>query len=317
MNEPGTRTLAGGLAVGPIGLGCMGMSWAYSPSHRDRRRSVRVIRQALDAGVTLLDTADVYGPGANEELVAHGVRGRRDQVVLATKCGLVPRAGRERPVPDGRPAHIHAAVDASLRRLGTDHIDLYYLHRVDPRVPLAESWGAMAELVAAGKVRHVGLSEVSAQQLRLAHATHPVACVQSELSLWTRDHLAEVLPACRAASIGFVAFAALGRGFLTGNLPPDLEGGDLRTRMPRFAPQAQEVNRRALEVVGKVARSLGATPAQVALAWVLAQGPQVVALAGTTRPEHLAENLQASRLQLTRETLAELDRLPAPVGERY
>lgn len=314
----GSRRLGPALTVSAIGLGCMGMSWAYAPSQRDDRRSVRVIRQAVDLGVTMLDTADVYGLGGNERLVGRALRGRREQVVLASKAGLVPRPGQARPVPRGDPAHLRSAVDGSLRRLGTDRIDLYYLHRVDPAVPLAESWGALAEQVAAGKLGQIGLSEVSLEQLAAAHLIHPVACVQSELSLWTRVHLEPVLPWCAAAGVGFVAFAPLGRGFLTGALTPGaVEPGDLRAGMPRFAPAAAAANQRIVAAVRRVAQRLGATPAQVALAWVLAQGEPVVALTGTTRPAHLAENLAALRLRLPPAELAELDRLPAPVGDRY
>jgi len=311
------RRLGAELTTTAIGLGCMGMSWGYAPSQRDDARSTRVIRQALDAGVTLFDTADVYGLGANERLLGRALGADRDRVVLATKCGLVPVPGRERPVPCGRPEHLRAAVDASLERLGTDRIDLLYLHRVDPAVPLAESWQALAELVAAGKVRWLGLSEVSLEQVRLAHRLHPVTCVQSELSLWTRDHLVELIPWCQREGIGFVAFAALGRGFLTGALPATAEPGDLRASMPRFTPEARRANERIVATVRQVAAQVGASPAQVALAWVLAQGPRVVALAGTTRPEHLSENLGAARLLLPPEALAALDRLPAPVGDRY
>jgi aryl-alcohol dehydrogenase-like predicted oxidoreductase len=305
-----------GPKVGAVGLGCMGMSWAYTPAERDDETSIALIRAALDSGVTLIDTADVYGPFTNESLVGRALQGRRDEATLATKCGLVTE-GPGRPVErNGSPEHIRAACDASLQRLGTDVIDLYQLHRVDEKVPLAESWGAMAELVAAGKVRAIGMSEVDAAQLREAHAIHPVATVQSELSLWTRDALAEVLPWCTANGAGFIPFSPLGRGFLTGTMPT-VQDDDFRSGLPRFTAEAQQANQAIVEQVKSVAASLGATPAQVALAWCLAQGERVVPIPGTRRLERLQENAGAANLTLDDDSRARLDALPMPVGGRY
>jgi aryl-alcohol dehydrogenase-like predicted oxidoreductase len=308
-----------GRDTGPIGLGCMGMSWAYDADQRDDATSIRVIHRALELGATLLDTADIYGPYTNEELVGRALEGRRDESVLATKCGMVVediaeyRLGR-----NGRPEHVREAIDASLRRLRTDHIDLYQLHRVDEKVPVEETWGAMAETVAAGKARAIGLSEVGVDELERAQAIHPVASVQSELSLWTRDALAEVVPWCAAHGAAFLPFAPLGRGFLTGSLPPrEFAPGDFRRNNPRFQPSAMDANRALVERVGAVAQRHGATPAQVALAWVLAQGDHVVPIPGTKRIERLEENVAAAELTLSPEDLAELDALPAPVGSRY
>jgi aryl-alcohol dehydrogenase-like predicted oxidoreductase len=308
-----------GRDTGPIGLGCMGMSWAYDADQRDDDASIRVIHRALELGATLLDTADIYGPYTNEELVGRALEGRREEAVLATKCGMVVediaeyRLGR-----DGRPEHVREAIDASLRRLRTDHVDLYQLHRVDEKVPLEETWGAMAETVAAGKARAIGLSEVGVDELERAQAIHPVASVQSELSLWTRDALSEVVPWCAAHDAAFLPFAPLGRGFLTGALAPrDFAPGDFRRNNPRFQPEAMDANRALVERVRAVAERQGATPAQVALAWVLAQGDHVVPIPGTKRSERLEENVAAAELRLAPEDLAELDALPAPVGSRY
>jgi aryl-alcohol dehydrogenase-like predicted oxidoreductase len=308
-----------GRDTGPIGLGCMGMSWAYDADQRDDAASIQVIHRALELGATLLDTADVYGPYTNEELVGRALEGRRDEAVLATKCGMVVediaeyRLGR-----DGRPEHVREAIDASLHRLRTDHVDLYQLHRVDENVPVEETWGAMAETVAAGQARAIGLSEVGVDELERAQAIHPVASVQSELSLWTRDALAEVAPWCAAHDAAFLPFAPLGRGFLTGALAPrDFAPGDFRRNNPRFQRDAMDANRALVERVQAVAERHGATPAQVALAWVLAQGDHVVPIPGTKRIERLAENVAAGQLTLSREDLAELDAMPAPVGSRY
>ena len=308
-----------GRDTGPIGLGCMGMSWAYDADQRDDDASVRVIHRALELGATLLDTADIYGPYTNEELVGRALEGRRDEAVLATKCGMVVediaeyRLGR-----DGRPEHVRAAIDASLRRLRTDHVDLYQLHRVDENVPVEETWGAMAEAVAAGKARAIGMSEVGVAELERAQAVHPVASVQSELSLWTRDALAEVVPWCAAHDAAFLPFAPLGRGFLTGALAPrDFAPGDFRRNNPRFQREAMDANRALVDRVTAVAERHGATPAQVALAWVLAQGDHVIPIPGTKRRERLEENVAAGQLTLSPEDLAELDAMPAPVGSRY
>ena len=305
--------------TGPIGLGCMGMSWAYDADQRDDDASVKVIHRALELGATLLDTADIYGPYTNEELVGRALEGRRDAAVLATKCGMVVediaeyRLGR-----DGRPEHVREAIDASLRRLRTDHVDLYQLHRVDEKVPVEETWGAMAETVAAGKARAIGLSEVGVGELERAQAIHPVASVQSELSLWTRDALAEVVPWCAAHGAAFLPFAPLGRGFLTGALAPrEFAPGDFRRNNPRFKPDAMDANQALVGRVRTVAERHGATPAQVALAWVLAQGERVVPIPGTKTPEYLADNAGAAELTLTAANLGDLDAVPAAVGGRY
>ena len=294
----GQRQVAG-RDVGAVGLGCMGMTWAYAPEPgADTPRDV--LRHALDVGATLVDTADVYGPFTNEELVGAGLGDRRGEAFLATKCGLVAQ-------PDGR-----------MRRLGTDHVELYQLHRVDPEVPLAETWGAMAELVADGRVGAIGLSEVTAGQLAEAHAVHPVASVQSELSLWTRDALAEVLPWCEAHDVAFIAFSPLGRGYLTGALSGrSFEEGDMRSRLPRFTPEAMAANEALLDVVRSVAAAHGATPGQVALAWVLSRSPNVVPIPGTRRRSRLDENVGAAALALTADDLARLDAAPLPDQPRY
>jgi aryl-alcohol dehydrogenase-like predicted oxidoreductase len=305
--------------VGRIGLGCMTMSWAYGAEERDETESIATIHRAIELGVTLLDTADMYGPYTNEELVGRALAGRRDEVVLATKCGLVVEDAAEYVLrKDGRPEHVREAIDGSLRRLRTDVVDLYQLHRVDPEVPLEETWGAMAELVAAGKVRALGLSEVSVDELERAHAIHPVASVQSEGSLWTRDAFAEVVPWCAEHGAAFLPFAPLGRGFLTGTVSPQTFGsGDFRKNNPRFQPEAMDANLALVEVVRAVAARRDATPAQVALAWLLAQGEHVVPIPGTKRRSRVEENAAAAALELTPEDLAELDALPAPVGSRY
>ncbi|MCX5213760.1 aldo/keto reductase [Kitasatospora sp. NBC_00240] len=311
---------AGGPEVGVVGLGCMGMTWAYDPSGRDDATSTGVIRAALDLGVTLIDTADVYGPYSNEELVGAALGGGyRERAVLATKVGLVVSDGERPVVNNGRPDHIRRSIDESLRRLGTDHVDLYQLHRVDPEVPIEESWGALAEVVAAGKARQIGLSEVSVEQIERARAVHPVASVQSELSLWTRDALAEVLPYTEAHGIAFLPFSPLGRGFLAGRFSSsdDLPADDFRRALPRFQREALAANQAIVAGVGRIADRRGATPAQVALAWVLAQGRLVLPIPGTKTPKYLADNAASADLLLTAGDLAELDGLPAPTGTRY
>ncbi|MDN3352824.1 aldo/keto reductase [Actinomadura sp. DC4] len=312
--------------VGAVGLGCMGMSWAYTESERDDRASVALIREAVDLGVTFLDTSDVYGAGHNEELVGQALLGVRDRAVLGSKVGLVTDPGTGEVVRDGSPGHVREAVEASLRRLGTDAIDLYYLHRVDPDVPLTETWGAMAELVGEGKVRHLGLSEVDVAQAEEAHAVHPVAAIQSELSLWTRDALGaangdgpgDVVGWCAANGAAFVPFAPLGRGFLTGAVTKaSFEESDLRGRMPRFQEDVLEQNLRIVDVARTVAERLGATPAQVAIAWTLSQGEHVIPIPGTKKRRYLHENTVAAGVDLTDTDLAELDAVPPPVGTRY
>lgn len=314
-----TRKLgSSGIAVGPVGLGCMGMTHAYDASQRDEAESIRVIHRALDLGATLIDTSDVYGPHTNEVLVGKALAGRRDDAVLATKCGLVAVDGGAM-TRDGRPDYVKAACEASLTRLGVDHIDLYQLHRVDPGVPVQDTWGAFADLVAAGKVRAIGLSEATVAEIELCHTIHPVASVQSELSLWTRDWTEDVLPWCRANDVAYLAFSPLGRGFLTGSIAADrpFEDGDFRAGLPRFQPESLAANQGLVDAVRAVAARIGATPGQVALAWALAQAQQVVPIPGTKRVSRLEENVAAAALVLSADDLAELDALPAPVGTRY
>ncbi len=298
----------------------MGFSWGYRDQSVDEAAAIGVIRHAIDLGVDHFDTADMYGPFANESLLGRAVEGRRDRVVVATKAGLVVedkatyRSGR-----DGRPEHIHAACDASLERLGIDVIDLYYLHRIDPKVPVEETWGAMAQLVAAGKVRQLGISEASVGELERVSRIHPVTAVQSELSLWTRDYLEDVVPWCASRGVSFVAFSPLGRGFLTGAIPASARFGadDFRSRLPRFEPEAVAENQRVAAAVRAVASRRGATAAQVALVWVLSRGEHVLVIPGTQRRKYLEENVAAADIALTPEELEELDRVPAPVGGRY
>ncbi|SEP57338.1 aldo/keto reductase [Microlunatus flavus] len=318
----GTRVLGSSdaaLTVSTLGLGCMGMSEFYGTA--DESEATRTIRRALDLGVSFLDTADMYGPFTNEQLVGRAIAGRRDEVVLATKFGNVrdPDNPRNRRI-DGSPDYVRSACDASLQRLGVDHIDLYYQHRVDKTVPIEETVGAMAELVSAGKVRHLGLSEASPETIRRAHATHPVTALQTEYSLWTRDLEDEILPLLRELGIGLVPYSPLGRGFLTGTITStdDLDPDDFRRHNPRFAGDALQANLAIVDAVKAVADSLGATPGQVALAWVLAQGDDVVPIPGTKRVRYLEENVASASVQLSADDLARLDdAVPAAVGERY
>jgi aryl-alcohol dehydrogenase-like predicted oxidoreductase len=312
-----------GIETGSVGLGCMGMSWLYQESARDDERSVRVINEALDLGGNLLDTADLYGAGHNETLLGRAVAGRRDEAVIATKFGIVlDDLERRQAHRDTSPGYLRTAVEASLRRLGTDVIDLYYVHRIDPAVPLAETWGAMAELVEQGKVRWLGLSEATVEQAREAHAIHPVTAVQSELSLWTRDAVegagGGMVGWCENVGASFVPFAPLGRGFLTGTLHVgQFEDNDFRAANPRFHRAAMEANQRIVDVVREVADRRAITPAQVAIAWTLAQGERVIPIPGTKNSRYLRENLAAAQVRLTDEDLADLDGLPAAVGSRY
>ena len=314
------QRMLGELQVSAVGLGCMPMSWAYNVAEADPAEVEATLHRAVELGITLLDTADVYGPFTNEEIIREYVvrAGLRDRVAIATKVGLVPidatTYGR-----NGTPEHIRAACDASLSRLGVDTIDLYQLHRVDPEVPIEETWGAMAELVGAGKVRYLGLSEASVEEIVAADAVHPVSSVQSELSLWTDENVVNgVLTLTEERGIGFLAYCPLGRGFLTGALTADTIGeGDYRSANPRFTPEAMAANAAIVDGVRVIAERRRVTPAQVALAWVLAQGDHVVPIPGTKRRRWLEENAAAADLVLEPEDLADIAALPPSVAPRY
>jgi len=314
------RTLGQGLEVGAMGLGCMGMSEFYGGGDEDE--AIRTIHRALELGIDFLDTADMYGPFTNEKLVGRAIADRRDAVVVATKFGNVRGENGERLGIDGSPEYVRKACDASLRRLGTGHIDLYYQHRVDRKVPIEETVGAMAELVQQGKVRHLGLSEASPQTIRRAHAVHPITALQTEYSLWTRDPEAEVLPTVRELGIGFVAYSPLGRGFLTGRFtsPDDFEEGDFRANHPRFQGENFQRNLELVERVKAIAREKRCAPGQLALAWALSRGDDIVPIPGTKQVRYVEENARARDVELTDEDLARLDDV-APVGaaagERY
>jgi len=309
-----------GLVVSEIGLGCMGMSEFYGRG--DERESVAVIHRALDLGVTLLDTADMYGPFTNEQLVGQAIADRRSGVVVATKFGNERRADGSFVGINGRPDYVHSACDASLHRLGLDHIDLYYQHRVDPNIPIEETVGAMSELVEAGKVRYLGLSEAAPATIRRAHRVHPISALQTEYSLWTRDCEDEVLPTVRELGIGFVAYSPLGRGFLTGRFTSasDIEEGDFRSRNPRFEQDNLEVNLAILDSLNELAELRGCSAAQLALAWLLAIGDDIVPIPGTKRLRYLEANIEAVQIELDKDDLQLLDeRVPKgmAVGERY
>lgn len=309
----------GALDVGRIGLGAMGMSTAFTGAGTDDAESIRTIHRALDLGVTLIDTAEIYGPFINETLVGQAIKDRRDQVVLATKFGMVSHAGGGPGHLDSSPANIRTAVDGSLKRLETDHIDLYYQHRVDPDTPIEETVGALSELVSEGKVRYIGLSEAWVGTVRRAHAVHPITALQSEYSLWTRDQEAEMLPILRELGIGFVAYSPLGKGFLTGKIRSiaDLADDDFRKTNPRFIGENFERNQRIADEVEAVAAEVGATPAQVALAWLLAQGHDIAPIPGTKRVSRVEENIAADDVVLRTDQLRRLDNLPVASGEHH
>lgn len=304
------RTLGGSLEVSAIGLGCMSMTSAYGPA-ADRNDAIKLIRGAVERGVTFFDTAEVYGPFANEELVGEALAPFKGRVVIATKFGfdLDPVTAQRTGGLNSRPEHIKAVAEASLRRLKFDTIDLFYQHRVDPSVPIEEVAGAVRDLIAAGKVRHFGLSEASAQTIRRAHAVQPVAAVQSEYSLWWREPEREILPTLEALGIGFVPFSPLGAGFLTGkiDLATQFDASDFRNAVPRFSPEARAANMALVDLVGELATRKGATPAQIALAWLLAQKPWIVPIPGTTKLHRLEENLGAASVALSGEELAEIE----------
>jgi aryl-alcohol dehydrogenase-like predicted oxidoreductase len=309
----------GGLDVSRIGLGAMSMSGYYNIGAGSDDESIRAIHRALDLGVTHLDTAEIYGPYHNEELVGRAIKGRRDQIALATKFGLVSHSGGGPGVVDSSPANVRAAVEGSLKRLGTDRIDLYYQHRVDPKTPIEETVGALAKLVAEGKVRYIGLSEASPATIRRAHAVHPVAALQTEYSLWTRDVETELLPLVRELGIGFVPYSPLGHGFLTGEIrsPAQLSDDDWRKTNPRFIGENFQRNLRIVDEVQAVAVDAGATPAQIALAWLLAQGDDIAPIPGTKRVARVEENTAADRVMLSAKQLQRLSNLAPTAGERH
>jgi aryl-alcohol dehydrogenase-like predicted oxidoreductase len=309
----------GGLDVSRIGLGTMAMSGYYLDPDSSDGESIRTIRRALELGVTHIDSAEVYGPYTNEELVGRALRGRRHDVVLATKFGFVSHAGGGPGVLDSSPANIRIALEGSLKRLGTDRIDLYYQHRVDPNTPIEDTVGALAELVAEGKVLHIGLSEAAPATIRRAHAVHPIAALQTEYSLWTRDPEAALLPLLRELGIGFVPYSPLGHGFLTGSIrsPEDLAENDWRKNNPRFTEGNFEKNLRIVDEVEAVASELDATPAQVALAWLLAQGDDIAPIPGTKRVSRVEENTAADGIELNADQIERLNNLTPATGERH
>jgi aryl-alcohol dehydrogenase-like predicted oxidoreductase len=308
----------GGLDVGRIGLGTMGMTGTYGTDNLDDAESIRTIHRAIELGVTLIDTAEIYGPFTNEELVGRALKGKRDQVALATKFGFVSHAGEGPWHIDSSPANVRAAVEGSLKRLDTDHIDLYYQHRVDPSTPIEDTVGALADLVAEGKIRHIGLSEAWVDNIRRAHAVHPITALQSEYSLWTRDQEGQVLSVLRELNIGLVAYSPLGRGFLTGNIrSADQVAADSRADNPRFSGENFQHNLRLVEQVEAIAGEVGATPAQVAIAWLLSQGDDIAPIPGTRRVSRLEENVAADAVELTADQVRKLTDLPLAAGDHH
>jgi len=310
-----------GLEVSALGLGCMGMSFGYGPA-ADRREMISLIRSAVEQGVTFFDTAEAYGPFVNEELVGEALAPVRGRVVIATKFGFKFGPKGEQIGVDSRPAHVKEVAEASLKRLRTDRIDLFYQHRVDPDVPIEEVAGAVKDLIGAGKVRHFGMSEAGARTIRRAHAVQPVTALQNEYSLWWRKPEEEILPLMEELGIGFVPFSPLGRGFLTGTIDEKttFTSGDFRNVVPRFTAEARKANQALVDVLARLARRMGATPAQLALAWLLARKPWIVPIPGTTKPARLAENLGAASLDLTPADLREIENAAAEVeiqGARY
>jgi len=318
-----TRTLGNNLQVSAIGLGCMGMSFSYGPP-ADKGEMIALIRKAVDMGVTFFDTAEVYGPLTNEDLVGEALVPYRDQVVIATKFGFAPTSPGEARWGglNSRPAHIKEAVEGSLKRLRTDRIDLYYQHRVDPEVPIEDVAGAVKELIAAGKVKHFGMSEAGVEMIRRAHAVQPVTALQSEYSLWWREPEEEIMPVLEELGIGFVPFSPLGKGFLTGKIDENtkLDSTDFRNSIPRFAPEARKANQALVDLLGTIAQRKDATPAQIALAWLLAQKPWIAPIPGTTKLHRLQENTAAAAVELSTDDLREIDTAASQItieGHRY
>jgi aryl-alcohol dehydrogenase-like predicted oxidoreductase len=307
------------LDVSRIGLGAMGMSFGYTGAGSDDAESIRTIHRALELGVTFIDTAEIYGPYTNEELVGRALKGRREQVVVATKFGMISHTGGGPGTLDSSPANIRTAVEGSLRRLGTDYIDLYYQHRVDPNTPIEDTVDALAELVTEGKIRHIGLSEAGVDTIRRANAVHPITALQSEYSLWTRDPEPAVLPLLRELGIGFVPYSPLGHGFLTGQIRSmdDLDDDDWRKTSPRFMGENFQRNLAIADEVQAVAAEVGATPAQVAIAWLLTKGDDIAPIPGTKRVARVEENIAADRIELSREQLDKLNNLTPPAGDHH